>query len=81
MSEKLSILASVAVIAIAGYAVWLLADVDKAQIVSLGDTVNKINATLGTPTAPAVKDNTKTVLYAGIAILFVATIAVLIKKK
>jgi len=80
VNEKLSLIASVSVIALASYGAWLLADVDKAKIVSLNDTVSRLVDTLGGSSAPVKDDKTKPMLYAGIAVLLLASTYVLLKK-
>lgn len=79
--KDLSLLASVAVIAIVAYGAYLLADVDRAQIVSLNDTIKKINDTLGVTPPPAETDNTKLLLYGGITVLLLASVYTVLKKK
>lgn len=80
MQEKLALLASVAVLAVAGIGLYYLADVDRAEIAQLNQTVKTINKTLGGKVPESKPDNTKTVLYSGIAILFLAALFLMLKK-
>ena len=81
MNEKLSLLASVAVIGIVLYSAWLLSSVDTARLNRINNTIKAVSDTVGTDSAPAGSDSKTLVLYSGAAILFVATIYVLFKKK
>jgi len=80
MESKLSLIASVSVIALAAYGAWLLADVDKTKIVSLNDTVSKLVDTLGGSSAEVKEDKTKPILYGAIALLLAASVYTLLKK-
>lgn len=81
MNNKLSLLASLGVIAVAAYGAYLLSDVDKAEVAALNSTVKKLNDTLGTTVATKKDDTSMIVLRAGAAILVLAAIFVLLKKE
>jgi hypothetical protein len=78
MSERLSLIASVAVIGIVLYAAYLLKDVKQQDITQIVDAGKKLTTGVGTP-APA--DSQQFFVVGGIALLFGLTLWTLYKKK
>jgi hypothetical protein len=79
MSERLSLIASVAVIAFVVYAAWLVRDVKAADVSQIVGAAKALTAGVGTPAAE--NKNERLLLYGGLALLVGATLYTLLRKK
>jgi hypothetical protein len=81
MNDKLSLIASVGVIALVAYGAYLLSDIDKAAINRINNTLKAVSDTVGTDDAKVtINDPRKVIIGSGIAILLIAAIYVLLKR-
>lgn len=80
MNEKLSLIASVSVIALVLYGVWFMSEFDRSELTQLSTTIKTLNDTLGRSPVTVRDENEKMILYAGAAILLIATLYTLTKK-
>ena len=81
MNEKLSLIASVSVIALVLYGVWFMSDFDRSELTQLSTTVKTLNDTLGRSPVKVQDENEKMILYTGAAILLIATLYTLTKSR